>query len=63
MGCQVSGDFLTDIFTDAVTQVFNLIVFGVICQVTSIFGVATNIINIACFIKQGCHDPVNVHFI
>lgn len=34
--------------------------YGVVCQVIALFGVVSNIINIVCFVRQGCQDPVNI---
>ncbi|CAG5126086.1 unnamed protein product, partial [Candidula unifasciata] len=40
--------------------IFQWICFAIVCELVDIFGTATNIINIICFIKQGFRDPVNV---
>lgn len=42
------------------TAIFQWINFTVVCQMIDLFGIATNIINIICFLKQGLNDPVNV---
>lgn len=36
------------------------IIYTVLCQTISIFGIFTNIINIVCFVKQGFKESVNV---
>ncbi|CAG5130212.1 unnamed protein product, partial [Candidula unifasciata] len=36
------------------------IIYTVVCQFIDVFGIATNIINIICFIKQGFKDSVNI---
>lgn len=49
---------------DALVSDESLMIFlwnaALLCQLICVFGIATNIINIVCFIKQGFNDPVNV---
>lgn len=45
---------------EATTTVFLSVLYGAMCQMINIFGIATNIINIICFVKQGFKDAINV---
>lgn len=49
---------------DPIVSDESLIIFlwnaALLCQFICAFGIATNIVNILCFVKQGFVDPVNV---
>ncbi|CAG5130213.1 unnamed protein product, partial [Candidula unifasciata] len=46
-----------------VVVIIQWIFFSVLCQIIDVAGIGANIINIICFVKQGCKDPVNVSLI
>lgn len=46
--------------SDEAVLAFTWVIFGVLCQVITVFGIATNIVNIICFVKQNVKDSVNV---
>ncbi|CAG5130210.1 unnamed protein product, partial [Candidula unifasciata] len=48
------------LLSDEFTAICQWIIFTLICQIIDLFGIATNIINIICFVKQGFNDPVNI---
>lgn len=50
----------TDIIDDTLYLFIMFINLGVICQAVSIFGIASNIINIIVFTKQGFSDTMNI---
>lgn len=41
-------------------RVFTWVVFTVVCQAINMFGIATNNINIMCFVRQGFNDSINI---
>lgn len=43
-----------------IVLLFSWIVYSVVCQAIDIFGIATNIVNIIVFVKQGFNDYVNI---
>lgn len=45
---------------DEVVKIFTFIVYCSVCLAIDIFGMAANIINILCFVKQGFKESVNV---
>lgn len=51
--------YLEDVSDEAVV-IFQYICYTIVNSFIDILGVVTNIINIACFIKQGFADSVNV---
>lgn len=48
------------VFSDSDTILFLWVAIAVFCQIVIFFGMASNIINIICFVKQGFKDSVNV---
>ncbi|CAG5123969.1 unnamed protein product, partial [Candidula unifasciata] len=48
------------LLSDEITQILFWVLFVIVCQAITVFGICGNIINIICFIKQGFKDPVNV---
>lgn len=54
---------LHPLFSEELTRICQWVVFCVACEVVSVFGVGTNIVNIICFVKQGFKEPVNVSFL
>lgn len=54
------ASFETSAISPETMRVFNWVVFSVVCQMINIFGIATNVINIVCFVRQGFKDSVNV---
>lgn len=51
------------LISDEFRVIFQWLCFTVVCQAIAIFGTVTNFINIACFVKQGFKDSVNVTLI
>ncbi|XP_005100029.1 substance-P receptor-like [Aplysia californica] len=51
---------LTDVFSFEVWTIFQVTNYVVICGLLSLFGVASNIINIVVFAKQGFQDSMNI---
>ncbi|CAG5130211.1 unnamed protein product, partial [Candidula unifasciata] len=51
---------LGGLLSDEVRIICQWIFFTVICQIIDLFGIATNIVNIVCFVRQGFKDPVNI---
>ncbi|BFZ07871.1 hypothetical protein BsWGS_10910 [Bradybaena similaris] len=48
------------ILDDATSAICTLVLYSTVCQLINVFGIATNIINIICFVKQGFKDAINV---
>lgn len=48
------------IISNETLLVFQWIAYCAVCQVINVLGIISNIINIACFIKQGFKESVNV---
>ncbi|CAG5130215.1 unnamed protein product, partial [Candidula unifasciata] len=48
------------LISDEIITILKWIVYTVVCQLVNGFGIVTNIINIACFIKQGFKDTTNI---
>ncbi|CAG5132045.1 unnamed protein product, partial [Candidula unifasciata] len=51
-----------DLISEEATVIIKWIIDAIVCQAIDLFGIATNVINIVCFIRQGFQDPVNVSF-
>lgn len=51
------------ILSDDVTVVQQYILLSSICQLINIFGIASNIINIICLLRQDMADPINISFL
>lgn len=41
-------------------SIFRWITYSFVCNLIDIFGTATNVLNIACFVSQGFQDSVNI---
>ncbi|CAG5117003.1 unnamed protein product, partial [Candidula unifasciata] len=50
----------TDLISDSLRQTLQWIVYCVIGQSIVVFGIAANIVNIVCFVRQGFREPINV---
>lgn len=48
------------ILSPAVVSILNWILLSGLCQGIAVFGTCANLVNIACFIKQGFKDSVDV---
>lgn len=46
--------------SDEVRIYFQWIGYSIVCELIDVFGTASNIINIVCFLKMGFKDPVNI---
>ncbi|XP_005099018.2 adenosine receptor A1 [Aplysia californica] len=55
-----SGSFHENIVSDEQWLIFQVVNIVVICGLVSLFGVASNIINIVVFAKQGFQDSMNI---
>lgn len=51
---------LDGLLSDEIRLICQWIMFTIICQMIDLFGIASNIVNIVCFIRQGFRDSVNV---
>ncbi|KAK0056196.1 growth hormone secretagogue receptor type 1 [Biomphalaria pfeifferi] len=53
---------MSDLLSDGVKQIYELVNYLVFCNIFSVFGIFSNIINIIVFCKQGLNSTVNISF-
>ncbi|KAK0056195.1 growth hormone secretagogue receptor type 1 [Biomphalaria pfeifferi] len=53
----------SDLISDSVKQIYELLNYVVICNILSVFGIFSNIINIIVFCRQGLNSTVNISFL
>uniref|UniRef100_A0A2C9KHS2 Uncharacterized protein n=1 Tax=Biomphalaria glabrata TaxID=6526 RepID=A0A2C9KHS2_BIOGL len=51
-----------DLLSDGVKQIYELVNYVVFCNIFSVFGIFSNIINIIVFCRQGLDSTVNISF-
>ncbi|KAK0056194.1 growth hormone secretagogue receptor type 1 [Biomphalaria pfeifferi] len=54
--------FMSDLLSDGVKQIYELVNYLVFCNIFSVFGIFSNIINILVFCRQGLNSTVNISF-